>query len=83
MSLTREEASSITYRGWRSITAQLVLLGFLTGTGLLVGGYIEASTWASEVLALLSGYIIRDFANKAAEAYMAVKINQPPQPPSV
>jgi len=65
---------NLSYKGYRSVTFSLVLLGFVTGTTLLVCQYITETTWRDAVLGLLSGYVIRDGISKVAEAYMMKKI---------
>ena len=69
------ELSNLTYKGWRSITLQLVIMGFFTGTALLLGGYIGEVTWKDAVLGMLAGYIVRDGVSKVAEAYLTKKID--------
>lgn len=66
-------ASTNSYRGAKSTTFILVLMGFWTGTTLLVTGFITAPIWETSVLGLLSGYIIRQAIGSAAEAYVATK----------
>ena len=68
-------ASTNTYRGVKSTTFMLVLMGFWTGTILLVFGYISDRIWETSVLGLLSGYVIRAAIGSAAEAY--VTVNRP------
>ena len=60
--------NNLDYRGTKSATFQLVLLVFLTATLLLVTGYINESNWTVGALGLVSGFVLRDAAAKAAEA---------------
>lgn len=60
---------NLDYRGTQSTTFKLVLLCFLTGTALLVGGYISGSEWVTGIIGLVSGFVLRDGVAKAAEAY--------------
>lgn len=60
--------NNLTYRSSGS-TFKLVLLVFLSGTGLLIGGYITGSEWTTGVVGLVIGYVVRDVGAKAAEAY--------------
>lgn len=61
--------SNLAYRGGKSTTLNLVLLGFTTGTGLLLSGHITGSEWITGVLGLLTGYVLRGGIAAAAEAY--------------
>jgi len=61
--------SNLDYRGTKSVTYKLVLLGFATGTALLLSGHITGENWVTGVLGLLTGYVVRDAAAKIAEAY--------------
>lgn len=60
---------NLDYKGAKSTTFQLVLLGFVTGTGLIIAGYIDGNQWVTGVLGLLSGYVLRDAVKSASEAY--------------
>jgi hypothetical protein len=77
--------SNLQYRGYRSITLQLVLLAFVTGTVLVVLHYISADNWVNGVLGMLAAYVARDGMSKAAEAYMMTVMakNQPVSPGSL
>ena len=70
---------NLQYKGRKSTTFQLVLLGFVTGTALIVFGYIDGNQWVTGVLGLLTGYVMRDAVKSAAEAYRDKGV--PPQPP--
>jgi hypothetical protein len=61
--------SNLHYRGTKSTTYKLVLLSFLTGTGLLLHGDITGGEWVTGVLGLVAGYVARDIGAKSAEAY--------------
>lgn len=74
MALTDQDTSNITYKGFRSVTFNLVLLGYVTGTALLVFGFITPEIWETGVLGMLTGYIIRDGVSKIAEVYYQKKI---------
>lgn len=58
----------------RSVTFRLVLLVFLTGTGLLLSSHINSDQWVNGVLGLVAAYVVRDAAAKAAEAYRDKKV---------
>lgn len=60
---------NLDYRGTKSATFQLVLLVFLIATLLLILGYINENNWTLGALGLVSGYVVRDAAAKASEAY--------------
>jgi len=62
-------SDNLAYRGYKSVTFKLVLLGFITGSVFLIYGYITGSEWVTGVLGLLAGYVLRDGVSKAAEAY--------------
>jgi hypothetical protein len=68
---------NVSYRGFKSVTFFLVMLGYLTGTWLVWIGTITGTEWVNSVLGLLAGYVIRDGVSKAAEAYRD-KPNTPP-----
>ena len=72
--MTNDEVSNLTYKGYRSTTLHLVLLSFVTGTALLVAGYINENVWETGVLGSLVGYIVRDGVSKMAEVYYQKKI---------
>lgn len=61
--------SNLAYRGHKSTTLHLVLLGFFTGTGLLLTGHINGGEWVTGVLGLLTGYVLKGGIAAAAEAY--------------
>lgn len=63
------DASSIRYKGYKSPTLHLVYLCFIVGTVLLLGQYIDMHVWKTEVLGLISAYIIASGFSKGAEAY--------------
>ena len=58
------------YRGFRSTTFVFVMLGFVTGTSLLITGLIDSIVWKDGVLGLLTGYVVRTAVGSAAEAYI-------------
>lgn len=62
-------SANLEYRGARGTTFQLVLLAFLVGTLMLVLGHIDGAQWTTGVIGLVSAYVVRDAAAKAAEAY--------------
>lgn len=63
-------AKNVEYRGWRSVTVGLVLMGFITGTLIFVfSNKLSGDEWVTGVLGLLAGYIVRDGLTKAAEVY--------------
>ena len=61
------------YRGFSSTTFVFVMLGFVTGTALLVGGFIDSLIWKDGVLGLLTGYVIRAAVGSVSEAYVATR----------
>lgn len=61
--------SSLDYRGQESTTYQLVLLGFLTATGLVIAGIITGSEWVTGALGLLTAYVLKQVGTSVAEAY--------------
>lgn len=72
--MSPDESSNLSYKGYRSVTFFLVMFGYISGTALLVGGFIDAPTWASVVFGMLGGYIVRDGVSKIAETYWQKKI---------
>lgn len=73
-----EKRSNLCYRGFKSTTFALVMMGFWTGTGLLLANMITAQIWETSVLGLLSGYVARAAISSAAEAYVAARAPEPP-----
>ena len=71
---------NLDYKGSKSTTFQLVLLGFVTGTALIVFGYIDGNQWVTGVLGLLTGYVMRDAVKSFSEAYRDKGTQPPPQP---
>lgn len=65
--------STNAYRGFKSTTFILVMMGFWTGTALLVAELITAQIWETSVLGLITLYIGRAAISSAAEAYIANK----------
>lgn len=61
--------SNLAYRGNRSTTLWLVLLGFGTGSLFLMTGQITGSEWVTGVLGMLSAYVLREGVKAVAEAY--------------
>ena len=61
--------SNLDYRGQKSTTFKLVLLGFTTGTALLLWDKITGDQWVVGVLGLLTGYVLKEGVAKVAEAY--------------
>jgi hypothetical protein len=64
-----DAVSNLEYHGHNSTTLKLVLLGFLTGTALVLSGHISGSEWVAGVLGLLAGYVVQGGVKAAAEAY--------------
>ncbi len=60
---------NLDYRGAKSLTFRLVLLGFLTGTGLLMIDKLSGAEWVTGVLGLIVTYVIKEATAKASEAY--------------
>ena len=69
---------NLDYKGRKSTTFQLVLLGFITGTALIIFVFIDGNQWVTGVLGLLTGYVMRDAVKSAAEAYRDKGIQPPP-----
>lgn len=65
---------NLVYRGYRSSTLHLILLVFLSGTALLIFGYISDQIWSTSVLSLVSAYVVKDSAGKFAEVYLTTKM---------
>ena len=58
-------------------TMRLVVLVLLISTALIVMGKLTGSEWVTLTMGLVGGWVLRDGATKAAEAYRDTKV--PPQ----
>ena len=72
--------NNLEYRGTKSLTYKLVLLGFLTGTALLLFGEISGGQWVTGVLGLIGTYVVKEAASKASEAYRDRPMNNGGKP---
>ncbi len=59
--------SNLDYKGYGSTTLHLILMAYVTGTILLVFGFIDMRVWETGILGSLIAYIVRDGMSKAAE----------------
>jgi len=61
---------NLAYRGLKSWTLRLVLLGYFTGTYIFImTDKLTGSEWVTGVLGLLATYVLKESAAKASEAY--------------
>jgi hypothetical protein len=61
--------SNLSYKGKDSTTYKLVLLGFTTGTCLLIWGFITGAEWVTSTAAMLGSYVLKGGVSAASEAY--------------
>jgi len=74
---------NLEYRGARSTELHLVLLLWITATGLLWFGKIDAPTWATVSEWTIIGYVAGRIGSKASEAYKDAKQPQSNYTPGV
>ena len=74
---------NLEYRGARSTELQLVLLLWITATGLLWFGKIDATTWSTVSEWTIIGYVAGRVGSKASEAYRDAKQPQSNYVPGV
>jgi hypothetical protein len=66
------DMSNFSYKGWKSTTLHLVLLGYISATALLVFSLIDMLTWKETAFSMLALYIGRDGITKISEKWAEV-----------